>query len=341
MDRTEADRGQPPGGSSFAPVNTIGLSFPPQDRGHQGYQGQQGYLGQERQHRPGVGSIGNSMDDTGSSNANTPIATPPSAGLGPAPGDRQLSAAASSATAEGLLPPRRKRNRPAKSCLQCRQRKIKCDQKHPCGSCVRSKFDNCAYAQRQTRTWPPGALSPASPPAPQLSQGPHHDHDHRQQQPLPAPIGHHGTQYNRPHGLQQPHQHLSLPRTTVGSGYGEDANVDSHYAYARSPGTSAAASLPTPATYPSPNSNVNNTAGQATGPDVVSRLEGIIQQLQQQLAQQSKSHESSVGDRTVGNISSQLGVPVPSNVQGLMSKSRYFGQSHWMNGIRFVSPSSF
>ncbi|KAH8912406.1 hypothetical protein BR93DRAFT_872536 [Coniochaeta sp. PMI_546] len=284
------------------------------------------------------------MDDTGSSNPNTPVATPPSAGhgpgLGPGPEDRLLSAAASSTTAEGLLPPRRKRNRPAKSCLQCRQRKIKCDQKHPCGSCLRSKFDNCAYAQRQTRTWPPGALSPASSPAPQSSQGPQHDQQHHQQQQPLIPSGHHSTQYHHfhphPHPPQQAQQHLPLPRTTFGNGSRGDIDVDSHHAYAPTPGPSVPASLPTPVTYPSPNSIVTNHNTQATGPDVVSRLEGIIQQLQQQLAQQTKGRDSSAGDRKVdGSGSGQLGEPVTANVRGVLSKSRYFGQSHCLNSIRF------
>lgn len=41
----------------------------------------------------------------------------------------------------------RKRRRPAKSCEQCRQRKIRCDLENPCGSCVRSRASLlCSYA---------------------------------------------------------------------------------------------------------------------------------------------------------------------------------------------------
>ncbi|KAL1981213.1 hypothetical protein VTN96DRAFT_2965 [Rasamsonia emersonii] len=42
--------------------------------------------------------------------------------------------------------PPRKRRRPAKSCEQCRRRKIRCDQAVPCGPCVRSRSSlTCSY----------------------------------------------------------------------------------------------------------------------------------------------------------------------------------------------------
>jgi len=42
-------------------------------------------------------------------------------------------------------PPRRRR-RPALSCVQCRRRKFKCDQKKPCSQCERSKDALCTYS---------------------------------------------------------------------------------------------------------------------------------------------------------------------------------------------------
>ncbi|KAL4793759.1 hypothetical protein BDV19DRAFT_399929 [Aspergillus venezuelensis] len=40
----------------------------------------------------------------------------------------------------------RKRRRPAKACEQCRQRKVRCDLKLPCGPCMRAKSSlNCSY----------------------------------------------------------------------------------------------------------------------------------------------------------------------------------------------------
>lgn len=284
-----------------------------------------------------------STDDTSSSNASTPVATSPSVEAGAGAGAGQTPRAASSGNPEGLLPPRRKRNRPAKSCFQCRQRKIRCDRKYPCGSCIRAKFDNCTYRQPETRSWPPGGvLSPAPTAAP-------HPH-HQVQQPLPAPaaIGHHGTQYHPPpppYPPPQQSQQYLVPPTTFGSSYRGDRDVNSHDAYAGS-SAAGAASLPTSSAYPSPHRNSNNTNWNGTTRDTVSGLESTIQQLQEQLAQQGtiiqqlqqgKGRDFASNDRSAGgNVSSQVGEVLPAG-RGVMSKSRYFGQSHWMNGLRFVS----
>ncbi|KAK7531460.1 uncharacterized protein J3D65DRAFT_115877 [Phyllosticta citribraziliensis] len=43
-------------------------------------------------------------------------------------------------------PPRRRRNRPQFSCVQCRQRKVKCDQMHPCVRCTKRGWkDQCTF----------------------------------------------------------------------------------------------------------------------------------------------------------------------------------------------------
>lgn len=44
-----------------------------------------------------------------------------------------------------VVPPR-KRRRPALSCEQCRKRKIKCDRTYPCGQCTLSKTAHCSYS---------------------------------------------------------------------------------------------------------------------------------------------------------------------------------------------------
>lgn len=46
----------------------------------------------------------------------------------------------------------KRRRRPAKSCEQCRARKVKCDQHYPCGQCTRARADlSCAYAPEANR----------------------------------------------------------------------------------------------------------------------------------------------------------------------------------------------
>lgn len=44
-----------------------------------------------------------------------------------------------------------KRNRTAQSCVQCRQRKVRCDRGYPCAPCLRSKSSlKCSYDRRST-----------------------------------------------------------------------------------------------------------------------------------------------------------------------------------------------
>jgi len=48
--------------------------------------------------------------------------------------------------ADADQPPSRKRRRPAKSCEQCRRRKVRCDLEVPCAPCVRSRSGlECSY----------------------------------------------------------------------------------------------------------------------------------------------------------------------------------------------------
>ncbi|KAK1779807.1 hypothetical protein QBC45DRAFT_392095 [Copromyces sp. CBS 386.78] len=57
-------------------------------------------------------------------------------------------------------PNKKRRNRPAVSCVPCRTRKIRCDQERPaCGACVKYKFHRgaCVYDQKRLpkeKTWP-------------------------------------------------------------------------------------------------------------------------------------------------------------------------------------------
>ena len=54
-------------------------------------------------------------------------------------------------------PPQRRR-RPALACLQCRRRKVKCDQNNPCSRCQRSKDAICTYSSDPNLSWPSGSV---------------------------------------------------------------------------------------------------------------------------------------------------------------------------------------
>ena len=53
------------------------------------------------------------------------------------------------------MPEAKKRRRPAKSCEQCRSRKVKCDQEEPCGPCSRTRTAlACVYSADTVRESP-------------------------------------------------------------------------------------------------------------------------------------------------------------------------------------------
>ncbi|KAB5532513.1 hypothetical protein GE09DRAFT_973231 [Coniochaeta sp. 2T2.1] len=124
---------------------------------------------------------------------------------------------------------------------------------------------------------------------------------------------------------QRPHIQLPLPRIGIGNGFRNEEPFGIPLAHDGSSATRLAASLPTPRTWPSPSSNYGKT-GESTGHgkdiDRSARLEGDIAQLQREPGQG-------------GSASGQPGEHAPPTDRGVMSKSRYFGQSHWMNTIRF------
>jgi hypothetical protein len=59
--------------------------------------------------------------------------------------------------------PIRKRRRPALSCIECRRRKIKCDRNHPCNHCKQTKTAICVY--KDLPSIPSGYPSSTSVPA--------------------------------------------------------------------------------------------------------------------------------------------------------------------------------
>jgi hypothetical protein len=68
---------------------------------------------------------------------------------------------------ESAVPPR-KRRRPALSCVECRRRKIKCDRNVPCTQCTQFKSASCTYKDG----YPGSSNSHTAKPAPQAPSAP-------------------------------------------------------------------------------------------------------------------------------------------------------------------------
>lgn len=52
-----------------------------------------------------------------------------------------------------------RRGRPALACVQCRERKVRCNRTMPCSSCARSKSAICSYDQPSSREPSPALMS--------------------------------------------------------------------------------------------------------------------------------------------------------------------------------------
>lgn len=86
------------------------------------------------------------------------------------------------------MEPVRKRQRKAKSCEQCRTRKVRCDMTSPCGPCQRSRHHlSCTY--RDITHPPPSGPPPIPPPppGPQVAPKPHQEGPPRFLPPPPDP----------------------------------------------------------------------------------------------------------------------------------------------------------
>ncbi|KAI1413911.1 hypothetical protein F5Y13DRAFT_198319 [Hypoxylon sp. FL1857] len=191
----------------------------------------------------------------------------------------------------------RRRRRPALSCVSCRRSKIRCDRNLPCGACVRSKHKTCVY-------------EPQGPPR-------HSDISSVAVGPL------------------QPIDGASSidSETTVSPG----ASGPAHTHHADGPHEDHSTHSLTGST------PVDSTSSQIHEPsfDVRSLLDRI-RELERRLEEHTERHQ---GPRSLPRTSNTTTEPIvatyPSYLAGdlhtmnksVMSKTRYLGQSHWMNQI--------
>ncbi|KAF6821166.1 C6 zinc finger domain-containing protein [Colletotrichum musicola] len=235
----------------------------------------------------------------------------------------------------------KKRRRPALACEQCRRRKVRCDRNLPCGTCVRSKNALCTYTTQVTP--PPAQPSAAGAvrPAPRHAS-PQHG----------APVsGAAALTFPEPivPGFQLPVS--STPRTST-------TTPRSIAARMREP------EVPSPISFPGPTAS----GGEHSGPADFGLWQPVIQPPAPLLSASagntdtastpascpgSSSTVNSLVDR-VKQLEQQLSdlmvrgddesVPRDGSVKeglkysrGCVSKTRFFGQSHWMNSADMLS----
>jgi hypothetical protein len=203
----------------------------------------------------------------------------------------------------------KKRRRPALACEQCRQRKVRCDRNSPCSTCIRSENLECTYAPN-----PPIAardMRPATPTAGASLDG----------ETLPA----NSIAY-------------SAPSAAVLAINALEARVHPSSASSLYPARpfSGRTLAPTP----------SSLASSATTIDSLERrVKQLEKELQSALDRQQSPSETQFTLGRSGQLS-PVRMPADSNeidktfislpIRGTISKTRFFGQSHWVNGTNLL-----
>ncbi|KAI1775835.1 hypothetical protein F4818DRAFT_415085 [Hypoxylon cercidicola] len=193
----------------------------------------------------------------------------------------------------------RRRRRPALSCVSCRKSKIRCDRNLPCGACVRSKHKTCVFEPQDPSLLRQSDISSSA-------AGLVHAAELQSSSNTRSPVEN-GSAYVH-HGDLSHEDHSSMSLT--GS---------------------------TP---------VDSTSSQNTGPsfDVKSLLERI-RELERRLEESTGHHPessnavraSASGSESITTYPSYIAGNLDAMSKGVMSKTRYLGQSHWMNQVENFS----
>jgi hypothetical protein len=200
-------------------------------------------------------------------------------------------------------PAEKKRRRPALACEQCRRRKVRCDRNSPCGTCVKAKSSACTFA---------------------LNPLPSSRHS------VPVHTKHHSSVGSALMPLlsvdpsSRPSSHANEFSTETARGY---AGSSSFAGDAVSGKSSVAAASPATLT------------SSSTVESLVERVKQLEQELSAALGQQQAGnnihyHASSVCASECDRDTSVL------PIRGTVSKNRFYGGSHWMNGTECVSVES-
>jgi len=207
---------------------------------------------------------------------------------------------------ESAVPPR-KRRRPALSCVECRRRKIKCDRNDPCTQCTMSKSASCTY--KDGYPGPDHSIKPAvSDPIPVKPNG---------------DLGGCGvTTLPFTNGISLSQDTRSLDSSTRTVPLFEGSHSNSTTLYSPSVGSTEE---------PQPEQNVQVLLKR------VKKLEETLDTVSRGNPAPQWTSLSSIdcAGSSTSFFGSHVKISVPE-LRGSVSKTRLFGQSHWMSAFEHV-----
>jgi hypothetical protein len=197
------------------------------------------------------------------------------------------------------------RRRVALSCTNCRRSKIRCDRKLPCHGCLRSKYKTCVYDEAEG--------PPRRPGQPDYSTGPSRLHD----ESLPT---------------SGPSTRIPLPGPDHARGLGGQSSWSGESSHSQKSLTS---------------DEPSSQGGHTPTTDVESMAERIkvLESRLRQYALDSSAPENprppvppapTVTPKVEDVTKTYVTADIYSMSRGSMSKTRYFGKSHWINGVQTV-----
>lgn len=184
--------------------------------------------------------------------------------------------------------------RPARSCVECRMRKVKCDRKEPCGACIRIKSEKCTYRPIRAGIRDGRLVSPSLKP----------------------------TAESNPRTAEQDLSEPSLQ--LLGGSNGLDP-------------ASKHRSATNLSTYDRPTLNHDSTERSVPGLD--SQAETGMSSLVAVLLKENEHLRATVTKITATESDTRPISDILTDIPGTFQKSKFFGQSHWMNALEPVGAS--
>ncbi|KAI0131801.1 hypothetical protein BJ170DRAFT_221422 [Xylariales sp. AK1849] len=202
------------------------------------------------------------------------------------------------------IPEPRRIRRPAVSCSLCRRRKIRCNRENPCSNCLRSKNHDCVYenqfdTQRHLQRLSPRPSSDGT--TQDISSHSHGSH-------VPGSC-------SKSRDQSTPGSQRSMPQDPS---YSSTSWTNRNSTKAASPGSQQSG---------------------LTVDALNSRIKNLEQRLSHSFPPHIADHPASVANpETANTIRSQLVADIHTTDRGVMSKTRLFGRTHWMNGVALLKP---